>query len=73
MNGERNGKGKLYDNDELKYEGEFFNGKKNGNGVEYYRYDNSKYKGEFLNGKRNGKGKEYTYNYHNYFYLKILL
>ena len=66
MNGKRNGKGKLYDNDKLKYEGEFVNGKKNGKGVEYDRYREVKYEGDFLNGKKNGKGKEFVYN--NYIY-----
>ena len=44
----------------LVFEGEFFNGEKNGKGKEYY-YDGKslKYEGEYLYGKRNGMGKEY--------------
>ena len=51
-------KGKEYNifNDELLYEGEFLNDKRNGIGKEY---SNGRivYEGEFLNGKRSGKGK----------------
>ena len=46
----------------LEFEGEYFNGKRNGKGKEYYDDDNLKFEGEYLNGKRNGKGKEYDYN-----------
>ena len=51
----KNGKGYIkeyYGNEELKYEGEYLNGKRNGKGNEYY--DNSKleFEGEFLNNKR---------------------
>ena len=53
-------KGKEYDGqtDNLIYEGEYLNGKRNGKGKEY---DENKliFEGEYLNGKRNGKGKEY--------------
>ena len=64
---EKNGKGELYDDDDkLKYEGEFMNGKKNGKGAEYERYPDIKYEGEFLNGKKNGKIKEYAAK--GYFY-----
>ena len=56
-------KGKEYDGqtDNLIYEGEYLNGKRNGKGKEY---DENKliFEGEYLNGKRNGKGKEYYYN-----------
>ena len=34
--GEKNGKGKEYNNKRLIYEGEFFNGKRHGQGKEYY-------------------------------------
>ena len=45
---------------ELKYDGEFLNGKRNGIGKEY-NYDRKLiFEGEYLNGKRNGKGKEYN-------------
>ena len=47
---------------ELEFEGEYFNGKKNGKGKEYYNNKNLKFEGEYSNGKRNGKGKEYNYN-----------
>ena len=57
-----NGKGKEYNgfNDDLLFEGEYLNGKKNGKGKKYndgYLI----YEGEYLNGKRNGKGKEYCF------------
>ena len=44
----------------LKFEGEYLNGKRNGKGREY-NWSNNKleFEGEYLNGKRNGKGKEY--------------
>jgi len=46
-----------YDNGKLKYEGEYFNGEKNGKGREYYENGNLKFEGKYLNGKRwNGKG-----------------
>ena len=55
-------KGKEYNifKDELLYEGEFLNDKRNGIGKEY---SNGRivYEGEFLNGKRSGKGKEYSH------------
>ena len=35
-NGERNGKGKeFWENDEVSFEGEYLNGKRNGKGIEY--------------------------------------
>ena len=49
------------------------NGKKNGNGKEYYYKDQLKFEGEYLNGERNGKGKEYYENGNLFFegeYLK---
>ena len=57
---EADGKGKEYDgyNDELSFEGEYLNGKRNGKGKEYYNGELS-FEGEYLNGKRNGKGKRY--------------
>ena len=47
-------------NDHLIYKGNYLNGKRNGEGIEYDSYDDGHliYKGEFLNGKRNGKGIE---------------
>ena len=45
-------------NDKLKFEGEYLNGRRNGKGKEYM--DGTLiFEGEYLNGKRNGKGKEY--------------
>ena len=46
----------------LIFEGEYLNGKRNGQGKEYYDNGNIKFKGEYLNGKRNFKGKEYYDN-----------
>ena len=59
--------GKEYDckYNDLKYEGEYSNGKRNGKGKEYIHHHSElivKFEGEYLNGKRNGKGKEY-YHY----------
>ena len=34
------------------FEGEYYNGKRNGKGKEYYDNGKLKYKGEYLNGKR---------------------
>ena len=43
--------------DKIEFEGEYLNGKKNGNGKEYYLNGNIKFEGEYLNGKKwNGKG-----------------
>ena len=64
----RNGKGfiKEYIEDGilniLNYEGEYFNGERNGKGKEFYDEDKVKFEGEYLNGERNGKGKEYNDN-----------
>ena len=53
-------KGKEFDyNDNLLYEGEFFNGERNGKGKEY-EFEKLVFEGEYLNGKRNGYGKEYN-------------
>ena len=68
----KDGKGyiKEYDYGELKFEGEYLNGKKwNGKGKEYYDDGKIKFEGEYLNGKKNGKGKEYYDN--GKFNLKI--
>ena len=61
---ETNIKGKIFNaySDQLIFEGEFLNGKKNGKGKEYYDNGNLQFEGEYLNGKRNGKGKEYNNN-----------
>jgi len=65
LNGKRwNGIGKeFYECDELKFEGEYLNGKRNGNGKEYNLGGTIIFEGKYLNGKRwNGKFKEYKYN-----------
>ena len=58
-----NGNGKIkeynYDFNQIIFEGEYLNGKRNGKGREYNDEGQLIYEGEFLNGKRNGKGKEY--------------
>ena len=62
---EKNGFGKEYTIDEniLKVEGEFKNGKRNGKGKEYYGFDDKiLFEGTYLNGKRHGKGIEYDKN-----------
>ena len=59
---EENGKGNEYDGyyDNLLFEGEYLNGKRNGKGKEYYDNGILMFEGEYLNGlKWNGKGKEY--------------
>ena len=58
-----NGSGNIkeYKNNELIFEGEYLNRKKNGNGKEYFR-GKLIFEGEYLNDKRNGKGKEYYNN-----------
>ena len=57
-----NGKVKEYSGSfsKLIFEGDYLNGKKNGNGKEYF-FDIVIFEGEYLNGQRNGKGKEYHY------------
>ena len=56
-NGERNGKGKEYDDrGRIKFEGEYINGKRNGKGKEYDENGNERFIGEYLKGKKvNGK------------------
>ena len=57
---ESNGIGKEYngEDDTLKFEGEYLNGKRNGKGKEYYD-GQLVFEGEYINGQKNGKGKEY--------------
>ena len=45
----------------LIFEGEYLNGKRNGKGKEYNENAIIIFEGEYLNGQRNGKGKEYDY------------
>ena len=55
------GKIKEYDQDDnLIFEGDCINGKRNGKGKEYDYNGKLEFEGEYLNGKRNGKGKEYN-------------
>ena len=58
---DRDGKGKEYElkYNELIFEGEYLNGKRNGKGKEFKK-NKLIFEGEYLNGKRNGKGKEYS-------------
>ena len=68
LNGDKKGKGKeYYDNNELKFEGEYLNGKRHGNGKEY-DYGNGKlifegvyFKGEKWSGKAYNKYNEIEY------------
>ena len=55
------GKEYNFENDELIYEGEYLNGRRNGKGKEY-KNGKLRFEGKYLNGKRNGKGKEYDDN-----------
>ena len=52
--GEKNGIGKEFDIDtnNLIFEGDYKNGKKNGQGIEYYNNKQKKFEGEYLNGKK---------------------
>ena len=60
-----------YNNNSLKFEGEYLNGERNGKGKEYdYTFEQIKFEGEYKNGKRNGKGKEYFVS-HNYKEVKF--
>ena len=58
LNGERNGNGKEYDdNDNLLFEGGYLNGKRNGKGKEYDSNGNLIFEGVYLNDKKwDGKG-----------------
>ena len=47
-----------YDNDKLKYEGEYLIGKRISKGKEYDSNGLLIFEGEYLNGFKNGKGKE---------------
>ena len=44
----------------LIFEGEYFNGERNGKGKEY-KYSDLVFESQYLNGRRNGEGKEYDY------------
>ena len=60
------GKGKEYDIDgKLKFEGEYYNGERNGDGKEYHYNGELRFEGEYIKGKKwNGNVKEY-YSYIN--------
>ncbi len=58
--GELNGKCYQYLADILTFEGNYKDGKKNGDGVEYYRGGKIKYKGEFKNDRHDGEGTLYA-------------
>ena len=59
----KNGKRKEYhDNGELKFEGEYLNGKRNRKGKKYYDIGILKFEDEYLNGERNGKWQKYHQN-----------
>ena len=55
------GKGKEYFFNELIFEGQYINDKRNGKGKQIWN-NKLKFEGEFKDDKRNGKGKEYDYN-----------
>ena len=64
LNGERNGKGYVYNgNDFAISECEYLNGRRNGKGKEYFLGTDVIFEGEYLNGKRNGKGTEYYFRH----------
>ena len=67
----RNGKGILYyKNGNIQYEGDYVNGKSEGNG-KYIWEDGTYYIGEWKNGLFNGKGKEYySLKYINALFIK---
>ena len=56
LNGQRNGKGKEYNDDKLIFEGEYLNGKRNGKGKNYFN-GKLKFEGEYLNEKKMEKEK----------------
>ena len=53
LNGEKNGKGKEYDDGDLLFEGEYLNGKRwNGKGKEYDEFNALIFEGEYINGEK---------------------
>lgn len=62
-NGNVNGKCQLYIGDNLSYDGEMKDNKKDGYGYEYAIGNYLEYKGEFKNDKRDGKGTLYDENW----------
>ena len=62
VNGKKHGKGEeFYQNDMLKYDGEFVDDKYEGDGIFYYE-NKDYYIGKFLDGKKSGRGIEYYEN-----------
>ena len=61
INGNGNIKEFHYDG-ELKFEGDYLNGKRNLKGKEYHLSGNLRFEGEYSYGKRSGKGKEYNHH-----------
>ena len=61
---DKNGKGKEYilNTNTIIFRGEYINGKRNGEGKEYYENGKLEFEGEYINGKRSGKGQEYYEN-----------
>ena len=59
-----NGYGKEYklDTNDLIFEGEYLNGKRNGKGKEYHSNGKLEFEAEYLNGERNGKVTKYDSN-----------
>ena len=50
----------------MKFEGEYFNGKRKGNEKEFYNNENLKFEGEYFNGIQwNGKGYNFNINLEN--------
>ena len=60
LNGERNGKGREYEDGELIFKGFYLNGKRNGKGKEY-KNSSLIYEGNYSNGHKNGKFKHYDF------------
>ena len=61
LNGERNGKGKEFDQyGNLIFEGEYLNGERNGIGKEFYPNGALLSEAEYFHGQKNGKGIEYN-------------
>ena len=58
LNGQKNGKGQEYDNNNnIIFDGEYINGERNGKGLEYYDNGKIKYEGEYNYGKKMEKEK----------------
>ena len=58
LNGQKNGKGQEYDNNNnIIFDGEYINGERSGKGLEYYDNGKIKYEGEYNYGKKMEKEK----------------